>query len=83
MDAQLSKATALDHKAIGAQVRYLRKRYKVTLVTLARHMGISVTLLSFLERGMRSWRESTCASVESYFFFLILADPDSRVQYSK
>lgn len=45
----------LDHAAIGATARSLRLEKGLTLKQVARFAGMSISFLSHLERGARTW----------------------------
>lgn len=44
-----------DHEATGADCRVWRQHLKCSVPKVAKAMGISTTLLSYLERGLKSW----------------------------
>lgn len=48
--------TELDHKAVGAEMRAMRKSRKKTLRDVSVKMGICAPYLCDLELGYRKWR---------------------------
>lgn len=71
-DSITPRTTELD-KVIGADIKRRREAAEMSQDDLAEKMGISKTLLFFLEKGERSWN-STTISAALDFFNITLAD---------
>jgi ribosome-binding protein aMBF1 (putative translation factor) len=52
-------------RAVGASIRAARKRRRLTLQELAERTGVSISMLSMLERGVASPSIGTLVSVSS------------------
>lgn len=48
-------AQAIDNEATGRDCRTWRNHHKVSLDAVAHHMGISIPMLSMMERGLKGW----------------------------
>lgn len=55
----------LDHAAIGAHARSLRRSHNLTLQQVARSAKISASMLSLLERGERRWSNRDAERISS------------------
>lgn len=45
----------IDHEAVGAEAREIRKKHNISLGQMSQKMGVHLSFCSLLERGNRSW----------------------------